>query len=148
MWPNPQETAKHIERCFKILIVYVECFFAHFPQNITKRIQTAACFTNFVKETKYLTYSALTYLDCSNSSEIFQTSEFSPRNKKWLRFFTPSTYETYQSSYIFSWDTWTSSWVSNFDDVVVEIYLDHKFQWPQEGLNCESLAYDVLPNPA
>ena len=24
--------------------------------------------------------------------------------------------------------------------VVPEIYLDHKIQWPQEGLNCESLA--------
>ena len=26
------------------------------------------------------------------------------------------------------------------NDVVLEIYLDYKFQWPQEGLNCESLA--------
>ena len=25
-----------------------------------------------------------------------------------------------------------------------QIYLDHKFQWPQEGLNCESLAYEVV----
>ena len=24
---------------------------------------------------------------------------------------------------------------------VLEIYLDHEFQRPQEGLNCESLAY-------
>ena len=23
---------------------------------------------------------------------------------------------------------------------MIEIYLDHKFQWPQEGLNCESHA--------
>ena len=23
-----------------------------------------------------------------------------------------------------------------WDGVVLEIYLDHKFQWPQEGLNC------------
>ena len=30
------------------------------------------------------------------------------------------------------------------DGVVLEIYLDHKFQWPQEGLNCESLAYQVV----
>ena len=27
-----------------------------------------------------------------------------------------------------------------FDSVVLEIYLDHKFQWPYEGLQCESLA--------
>ena len=25
------------------------------------------------------------------------------------------------------------------DGIVLEIYLGHKFQWPQEGLNCESL---------
>ena len=34
------------------------------------------------------------------------------------------------------------------DGVVVEICLDHKFQWPQEGLNCESLTYEaakILP---
>ena len=36
------------------------------------------------------------------------------------------------------------SLVLNCDDVVLEIYLDHKFQWPQEGLNCESLAYEVV----
>ena len=43
-----------------------------------------------------------------------------------------------------NWDTSTSSQVSNCDGVMLEIYLDHKFQWPQEGLNCESLAYDVV----
>ena len=42
------------------------------------------------------------------------------------------------------WDTSTSSQVSNCDGVVLEIYLDHKFQWPQEGLNCEFLAYEVV----
>ena len=42
------------------------------------------------------------------------------------------------------WDTSTSSQVSNCDGFVLEIYLDHKFQWPQEGLNCESLAYEVV----
>ena len=31
-----------------------------------------------------------------------------------------------------------------YDGVVLKIYLDHKFQWPQEGLNCESLAYKVV----
>ena len=30
------------------------------------------------------------------------------------------------------------------DGVVLEIYLDHKFEWPQEGLNYESLAYEVV----
>ena len=33
----------------------------------------------------------------------------------------------------------------NCDGVVFEIYLDHKFQLTQEGLNCESLAYEVVP---
>ena len=30
------------------------------------------------------------------------------------------------------------------DGVVLKIYLDHKFHWPQENLNCESLAYEVV----
>ena len=30
------------------------------------------------------------------------------------------------------------------DDVVLKIYLDQKFEGPQEGLNCESLAYKVV----
>ena len=30
------------------------------------------------------------------------------------------------------------------DGVVLEIYLDHKFEWPQEGLNSESLAYEAV----
>ena len=42
------------------------------------------------------------------------------------------------------WDTSTSSQISNCDGVVLDIYLDHKFQWPQEGLDCESLAYEVV----
>ena len=32
----------------------------------------------------------------------------------------------------------------NCDGALLEIYLDHKFQWPQEYLNCESLAYEVV----
>ena len=32
----------------------------------------------------------------------------------------------------------------NYDGAVLEIYLDHKFQWPHEGLNCESLGYEVV----
>ena len=48
-----------------------------------------------------------------------------------------------ENSFYF-WDTSTSSQVSNNDGVVLEIYLDHKFQWSQEGLNCESLAYDAV----
>ena len=42
------------------------------------------------------------------------------------------------------WDTSTSSQVSNWDGVVLGIYLDDKFQWPHESLNCESLAYEVV----
>ena len=43
---------------------------------------------------------------------------------------------------VIDWHTSTSSQVSHCDGVVLEIYLDHKFQWPQEGLNCEFLAYE------
>ena len=42
------------------------------------------------------------------------------------------------------WDTSTSSQVSNYDGVLLEIYLDHKFQWPQGGLNCKSLIYKMV----
>ena len=42
------------------------------------------------------------------------------------------------------WDTSTSSQVSNCDGVVLDNYLDHKFQWPKEGFKCESLAYKVV----
>ena len=31
----------------------------------------------------------------------------------------------------------------NCDGVVLDIYLDDVFQWPQEGLNWESLLYNV-----
>ena len=27
---------------------------------------------------------------------------------------------------------------------MLEIYLDHKFPWSQEGLNCESLAHEAV----
>ena len=30
------------------------------------------------------------------------------------------------------------------DGVVLEIYLDYKFNWPQGGLNYDSLAYEVI----
>ena len=39
---------------------------------------------------------------------------------------------------------WTKTINENCNGVVLEIYLGHKFQWPQEGLNCESLAYEVV----
>ena len=38
----------------------------------------------------------------------------------------------------------TSSQVSNCDGAVLQIYLGHKFQWPQEGLTCKSLAYEAV----
>ena len=44
----------------------------------------------------------------------------------------------------FCWDNSASIQVSNSDGVVLENYLDHKFQWPKEDLNCESLAYQVV----
>ena len=37
--------------------------------------------------------------------------------------------------------------VLNCDGVVLEMYLDHKFQWPQKGLNRESIEYDVVTLP-
>ena len=36
------------------------------------------------------------------------------------------------------------SFVSNYDGVMLEIYLDHKFPWRHEGLNCESLAHEAF----
>ena len=41
-------------------------------------------------------------------------------------------------------DTSTSSQVSNCNVAVLETYLDHNFQWPQEGLKSEFLAYKVI----
>ena len=38
-------------------------------------------------------------------------------------------------------DISTSSQVSNCDGVLLENYLNHNFQWPQDGLNCESLPF-------
>ena len=45
---------------------------------------------------------------------------------------------------IFQRDTSTSSQVLNCDGAVLKIYLNHKIQWPQEGLNSESLAYEIV----
>ena len=42
---------------------------------------------------------------------------------------------------IIFWDTSASSQVSNCDGVMLENYFDLKFQWTQEGLNCESLGH-------
>ena len=33
---------------------------------------------------------------------------------------------------------------TEYDSLTLEIYLDHKFQWSQEDLSCESLAYEVV----
>ena len=42
------------------------------------------------------------------------------------------------------WDTSTLNQVSNCNGVMFEIYLDPKFQGPQEVLNCESLVYEAV----
>ena len=42
-------------------------------------------------------------------------------------------------------DTPTSSQVSKCDGIVLEIYLDHKFQWPQEGLSLKKIGH-ILKN--
>ena len=34
--------------------------------------------------------------------------------------------------------------ILDYDGVVLEAYLDHKFHWPQEGLNCEYLAHEIV----
>ena len=43
-----------------------------------------------------------------------------------------------------SWDTSTSSQVSNFDDAVLEIYMVNKFQWPSKCLKNKPLLSDVV----
>ena len=48
---------------------------------------------------------------------------------------------TWESQY---WDTKTWNQISNYDGVVLKIYLDHKLQWPQGDLNCESSKYEVV----
>ena len=42
------------------------------------------------------------------------------------------------------WDTSTSRQISNCDGINLKICFGQKFQWPQEGLNCESPAYKVI----
>ena len=37
--------------------------------------------------------------------------------------------------------------MENYNGVMLEIYLDHKSQWPHEGLNRESLVYEVVTWP-
>ena len=41
-------------------------------------------------------------------------------------------------------DISTSSHISNCDGAVLEIYLDHKSQQLQEGLDCKSLVQEVF----
>ena len=47
------------------------------------------------------------------------------------------------------WPLCSANWAPNqkkfleCDGAVLKIYLDKKFQWSQEGLNCKSLAYEV-----
>ena len=43
-----------------------------------------------------------------------------------------------------NWDTSISSQDWNCDGVVLEIFMDHKFQWPHEGLNCEILTCNAV----
>ena len=45
------------------------------------------------------------------------------------------------------WDTSTSSQVSNCDGLMLEIYLDHKFKWPQDGLNWSCMQEIHSSNP-
>ena len=44
-------------------------------------------------------------------------------------------------------ETSISSQVSNCNVAVLEICLDHKFQWQQEGLSCETLPCKIITEP-
>ena len=66
-------------------------------------------------------------------------SHFIAKNKRKKRFLKKLKIEEVKCR-----DTSTSSQVSICDDVGLEIYFYHKFQWPHEGLNCKSLEYEVV----
>ena len=74
--------------------------------------------------------------------------EFSRINPQDLSFYLPENKNIHTDSDFMQnnlrGDTSTSSQVANCDGVMLEIYLDHKFQWPQESVNCESLAYKFI----
>ena len=57
-----------------------------------------------------------------------------------------SSYQVQDLLYIHHGYNWEGT-LAYCDGVVLEIYLDHKFQQPQESLNCESLAYKVVTKP-
>ena len=80
------------------------------------------------------------------SSSFFEFFEFFLRCKFfYLRTQWPTlNYRKKKSWNSFSWDTSYSRKVSNCDSIELEIYLDHKFQWPQEGQSFKSLAYEVV----
>ena len=48
---------------------------------------------------------------------------------------------------VLTWDISISNKIWNFGGAVLEIFIDHKFQWPQKGLNYELLYTMHLPNP-
>ena len=72
--------------------------------------------------------------------------KFNPKMDIIRTFFIFITLNVFENAWMKCWDISTSSEVSNCDGVVLEICLDHKFQWPQEGLKCGSLAYKVGPS--
>ena len=37
--------------------------------------------------------------------------------------------------------------LGHHNGVVLEILMNHKFQWPQEGSNCEHLTYNAVAQP-
>ena len=82
----------------------------------------------FCKLSSYLTHLAIR----PNRLGEFGVPEFTNFRQEWLTYIDLCK------------DTSTSSQVSNWDGAVLEIYLDHKFQWLKDGLKCESLTYEVL----
>ena len=77
-------------------------------------------------------------------------TKFSDHRRVWNANFMHTMIQSTRIRYLttrvadFSWDTSTSSQFWNCNGVVLEIYLNHKFHWAQEGLNCEPLTYHVF----
>ena len=79
--------------------------------------------------------------DCTKTFPRSYTTSFSIKRvfAKLTTFYISRTKQNYTKTINFFWKN-----IKICDGIVLEIYLDHKLQLPQEGLNCESLAYEVV----
>ena len=98
-------------------------------------------------------FSTITFSSIQNISDLLQLYKCIPSLKAcldlnfWDKFriklilpdiwIVSNNSVTYQSSE-------SSDFITNCDGVMLEIYLDHKLRWLQEGFNCQSLAYEVV----